>query len=356
MKKIVTVIGARPQFIKAAPVSRVIREKLEEVLVDTGQHYDFKMAGVFFEELNIPKPDYNLGVGSGPHGEQTGEMLGKIEEVLLKENPVSVLTYGDTNSTLSAALAASKLNIPIFHVEAGLRSFNRQMPEEINRVLTDHVSNLLFAPTETAIKNLKNEGIVEGVYNVGDVMYDAFLYNLKIAEQKHSLTDFGLKEKGYILATIHRAENTNDKERLRRIFESITRLDKKVIIPIHPRTEKHLREYGLYDLLKEGNIQLIEPVSYLEMLLLQKYAKYVITDSGGVQKEAYFAKVPCFTMRDQTEWTETVEVGWNTLINPKEEELQLILQKGQPGHYVDDLYGTGNAAGEIVERILSFLN
>lgn len=357
MKKIITVVGARPQFIKAAPVSREIRKDFTEVIVHTGQHYDFNMAGVFFEELNIPEPDYNLGVGSGTHGKQTGEMLQKLENVLFKEKPAAVLTYGDTNSTLAAALTAGKSHTPLFHVEAGLRSFNKNMPEEMNRILTDHISNLLFAPTEGAIHNLENEGIVDGVHMVGDVMYDAFLYNLKLAGKTHSLKSFGLNEKGYVLATIHRAENTNDPKRLEAIFESLAKIDLQVIIPMHPRTKKLLKSFGLDYLLEQAKtIQVVEPVSYLEMLLLQKNATCIITDSGGVQKEAYFAKVPCFTLRGETEWVETVKVGWNTLVDPIKNELEKMVRKDNPKNYVNDLYGDGNAGRKIVNYIKDFLD
>ncbi|MGN7298753.1 non-hydrolyzing UDP-N-acetylglucosamine 2-epimerase [Ferdinandcohnia sp. SAFN-114] len=355
MKKIVTVVGARPQFIKVAPVSRVLRQSFKEVLVHTGQHYDHKMAGVFFEQLNIPKPDYNLGVGSANHGAQTGEMIIKIEEVLIKEAPDAVLVYGDTNSTLAAAIAASKLHIPIFHIEAGLRSFNRIMPEEINRVLTDHVSSLLFAPTEVAVKNLATEGISSGVHNVGDVMYDAVIYNAKIAQEIHKIEDFGINEE-FILATIHRAENTDDPDRLKAIFMSLNKLSKKVILPLHPRTEKKLKEQGLFDLVEHSTtIKIIEPAPYLEMLFLESNASAIVTDSGGVQKEAYFAKVPCFTLRDQTEWVETVNVGWNTLVNPINDDLRELVDSYEEKPYVEGLYGDGKASEKIVEYIKNFL-
>lgn len=355
MKKIVTIVGARPQFIKVAPVSRVLRQSFKEILVNTGQHYDYKMAGVFFEELHIPKPEYDLGVGSGSHGQQTGEMLKKVEEVLLSEKADAVLVYGDTNSTLAGALAASKLHIPLFHVEAGLRSFNKKMPEEVNRILTDHVSNLLFPPTKTAVKNLEAENIKHNVHLVGDVMYDAVLYNYKIAEEKYCLDQFYVTEKNYYLGTIHRAENTDDPNRLVAIMNSLLRLDIDVILPIHPRTEKILKELGLYtDIEKSEHIKLIPPVSYLEMLILEKNAKGIITDSGGVQKEAYFAKVPCYTLRDQTEWVETVEIGWNQLIDPLTMNLSDILQKEQKAEYVDDLYGNGKASEKIVNYINQF--
>jgi UDP-GlcNAc3NAcA epimerase len=356
MKKILTIVGARPQFIKVAPVSRVLREYCEEKLIHTGQHYDHKMAGVFFEELNIPEPDFNLGIGSGNHGKQTGEMLSKIEEVLMSESPDAVLVYGDTNSTLAGALAAAKLHIPVFHIEAGLRSFNKKMPEEVNRILTDHISSLLFSPTQTSIDNLKNEGVVDSVHNVGDVMYDAVLYNTKLAEDKVDISSYGVKSKEYVLATIHRAENTDDKERLQAIFESLNKLDKTVILPLHPRTEKKLKDFKLYHLVESSNvIKVIEPVSYLEMLLLESNAYAIVTDSGGVQKEAYFMKVPCFTLRDQTEWVETVDIGWNTLVDPVKMDLNILINTPHTAKYVENIYGDGNASRAIVEIIMNYL-
>jgi len=356
LRKIVTIVGARPQFIKVAPVSRELRKSYNEILVNTGQHYDYKMAGIFFEELSIPKPDYDLGVGSASHGKQTGEMLTKIEEVLLKEQPDAVLVYGDTNSTVAGALAASKLHIPVFHVEAGLRSFNKKMPEEINRILTDHISEILFAPTSTAIHNLEQEGIISGVFNVGDVMYDAVVYYSELAAEKYQLSSFDVKEKEYILATIHRAENTDDPERLNGIFEALAKLEDIVLLPLHPRTENKLKEFGFDHVLGSENIKIVTPVSYLEMVFLENHAKAVVTDSGGVQKEAYFAKVPCFTLRDQTEWVETVEVGWNTLVNPIQEDLASILSQWTPSEYNEHLYGNGKASVEIVKYIDSFFS
>lgn len=355
MKKILTVIGARPQFVKAAPVSRALRKQFNEIIVNTGQHYDYNMAGIFFEELNIPKPDYDLGVGSASHGEQTGNMLIKLEEVIFEEKPDAVLVYGDTNSTVAAALAASKLHIPLFHIEAGLRSYNKRMPEEINRVMTDHVSNLLFAPTTTAVDNLKKESITEGVHLSGDVMYDAVLYNMKIAEAKFEFEQFGIPDGDYILGTIHRAENTDDPQRLAAIFQALSELDTTVILPIHPRTKKKIESYGLGKYIDHSeHIHIIEPVSYLAMLFLEKHAKTIITDSGGVQKEAYFAKVPCFTLRDQTEWVETVQTGWNTLVNPLETDLKEAIKQAKTSEYVDTLYGDGDAAGKISDEIAAY--
>lgn len=355
--KILTIAGTRPQLVKVAAVSRELRKEFTEVLVNTGQHYDYNMAGIFFEQLQIPKPDYDLGIGSMPHGRQTGNMMIKVEEVIEKENPDAVVVYGDTNSTLAGALVASKLHIPVIHVEAGLRSFNKKMPEEINRVMTDHVSSLLFAPTNIAIENLKKESINDGVYQIGDVMYDAVLYNTEIAEKEHSLREFGLSSKDYILGTIHRAENTDDREKMNAIVDAFIHLDKKVFLPLHPRTRKKLNEYQLLDKLKKAtNIILTEPISYLEMLLLEKHALAIVTDSGGVQKEAYFAKVPCFTLREETEWVETVDSGWNTLVNPLKENLTEIINAFQTTDYKKNLYGDGKAGKKMTEIIKEFFS
>ncbi|KKK38722.1 UDP-N-acetylglucosamine 2-epimerase [Mesobacillus campisalis] len=354
--KIVTVAGTRPQLVKVASVSRELRKYATEVLVNTGQHYDYRMAGVFFEELQIPKPDYDLGIGSASHGKQTGEMLMAIEEVLIKESPDAVLVYGDTNSTIAGALAASKLHLPVIHVEAGLRSFNKTMPEEINRIITDHVSSLLFSPTGAAIDNLRQENITENVIETGDVMYDAVLYNIGIAEEKYQLEAFGVKEKKYILATIHRAENTDSEERLSAIFRAFAALDDDVILPLHPRTKNKLREFGLEHLLvNAANIKAIEPVSYLEMLLLEKNASTIVTDSGGVQKEAYFARVPCLTVRPETEWVETVEAGCNMLVDPVKEDLSVVIKNFRPKSFEVQLYGDGKAAQKIAKETMMYL-
>ncbi|MDR6553872.1 non-hydrolyzing UDP-N-acetylglucosamine 2-epimerase [Paenibacillus qinlingensis] len=355
MRKIITVVGARPQFIKVAPVSRILRKTYQEILVNTGQHYDFNMSGVFFDELQIPRPDYNLEVGSHSHGKQTGIMLGLIEEILLKEKPDGVIVYGDTNSTLAGALAASKLHIPIFHVEAGLRSYNKQMPEEINRIMTDHLSSLLFAPTERAVHNLALENIVDSVRLSGDVMYDAVRYNYMIARDRFEISKFGQSKGSYYLCTIHRAENTDQPARLKAIVDSLMSLNMSVILPLHPRTHKILKDLELLEkIIRHKKIQLIEPVSYLEMLMLEMESKGIITDSGGVQKEAYFAKVPCFTLREETEWVETVNTGWNTLVNPFDMDLSTTICQKKMSNYIDDLYGDGNASQKIVDGIKSF--
>lgn len=322
--KVLTVVGARPQFIKASVVSAALKPVCDEVLVHTGQHYDKNMSAVFFEELNIPKPAYNLGVGSGTHGKQTGEMLIKIEEVIFKEKPDIMLVYGDTNSTLAGALAASKLHLPVAHVEAGLRSYNMRMPEEQNRVLTDHISTWLFCPTQTAKENLEKENITRGVTVTGDVMLDSVLHFLKIAKanpQKTAIfSQLGIKPKQYRLATLHRAETTDGGlDAICRIFDAFEKLPQPVIIPIHPRTrplaEEAIRKRGY------RNIRLTAPVGYLEMLLLTSSACQVLTDSGGLQKEAWFMEVPCITLRSETEWVETLEGSWNVLSSLETEDI-----------------------------------
>ncbi|MCI1965453.1 MAG: UDP-N-acetylglucosamine 2-epimerase (non-hydrolyzing) [Oscillospiraceae bacterium] len=354
--KLVTVVGARPQFIKASVVSMALADVCNEVIVHTGQHYDHNMSDVFFEELNIPKPAYNLGVGSGTHGKQTGEMLIKIEEVLMREKPDAMLVYGDTNSTLAGALAAVKLHIPVLHVEAGLRSFNRRMPEEINRVLTDHISNLLFCPTETAVRNLTKEGVTAGVQNSGDVMLDSVLHFSKLARNNPEKTaifaQLGIQPKQYRLATLHRAETTDGGlPAIARIFRAFERLPQKVVIPIHPRTralaEQAVSQYGF------RNIQLIDPVGYLEMLLLTSNACQVLTDSGGLQKEAWFLEVPCVTLRSETEWLETLAGNWNVLSALDTDEIydKAVNTKVDPAARMKKPFGDGNASGKIADAL-----
>ena len=346
--KIASIVGARPNFIKAAPVSREIRKELNEVLIHTGQHYDYEMDKIFFDELNIPTPDYHLGVGSGSHSYQTGEMLKRIEEVLIKEEPDIVLVYGDTNSTLAGALVAVKLHIKVGHVEAGLRSFDRRMPEEINRVLTDHCSDLLFCPTETAVKNLKNEGIAKGVYLTGDVMVDALQESIKIAEKKSRILDaLDLKPEEYYLATVHRAENTDDFDRLKSIVDAFCKI-RHIVFPCHPRTEKMFKKFNLWDKLQKG-VRVIKPVGYLDMLVLEKNARKILTDSGGVQKEAYIFKVPCITIRDTTEWAETVEDGWNILVGADGEMIIMMIEEFNPNGEQRNVFGDGKASKNIVD-------
>jgi UDP-N-acetylglucosamine 2-epimerase len=313
------------------------------------------MSDVFFDELEIPKPDYHLQVGSKSHGAQTGAMLEKIEEVILTEKPDALLVYGDTNSTLAGALAAAKLHIPVAHVEAGLRSFNRRMPEEINRVLTDHISRWLFCPTDTAVRHLTSEGITEGVYQVGDVMLDAVLYNAKLAEEKSDIMKkLELTPKSFLLVTIHRAENTDDPQRLKAIVDALNELDIKAVLPLHPRTKGKLAAFDLS--ISNPNVHLIDPVGYLDMLQLEVNAKKIVTDSGGVQKEAFFAKVPCITMRDETEWTETVELGTNLLVSANTPSILEAIEKFEVDFtQVPSVFGNGHTAEAVVDILVKDL-
>lgn len=363
MMKIVTIVGARPQFIKAAAVSRKLREtgEVQEILIHTGQHYDENMSDRFFQELAIPQPEYYLGIGSGSHGVQTGRMLETIESVLQQEKPDWVLIYGDTNSTLAGAIAAVKLHFRLAHVEAGLRSFNKKMPEEVNRVLADHVSEILFAPTDTAVENLRREGIIgDRVQQVGDVMYDAaLLYRSKAEQTSQILKQLNLSSQKYLLVTIHRAENTDDPKRLNAIFVGLAKVAEKltVVVPLHPRTRKALEREGQLDFAKQ-NLQLIEPVGYLDMVMLEQNARLIATDSGGVQKEAFFYQVPCVTLREETEWVELVQYGWNYLIAPKTAEIvsdgiiDAIATFAHNPPTPVKLYGDGQAATKIVELLL----
>jgi UDP-GlcNAc3NAcA epimerase len=352
--KIITIIGARPQFIKAAMCSRVFAEHgITELIVHTGQHFDANMSEVFFDELSIPKPAYNLGIGGGSHGQNTGRMIEAIEQVLVSEKPDWVLVYGDTDSTLAGALAAVKLHISVAHVEAGLRSFNRKMPEEINRILTDHAANFLFAPTQTAVQHLASEKIIgDRVILVGDVMFDAALHFGNLAEaQSNVLAVLGLQPKSYTLATIHRAENTDNPMRLDAILRGFEEFSHNIVMPLHPRTRSRIDKFGLT---LSSNIKAIDPVGYIDMVMLEKNAALIATDSGGVQKEAYFHRVPCVTLRDETEWTELVEIGWNHLASPSVCEDISETMENALGSVGDDvkLYGEGNAAYEIVQALL----
>jgi UDP-N-acetylglucosamine 2-epimerase len=358
--KIATVIGARPQFIKAAAISRAIaahrkNEGLREILIHTGQHYDDDMSAIFFRELEIPEPKYNLGIGSGSHGNQTGKMLAAIEEVLIKEKPDWVLIYGDTNSTLAGALAAAKLHIPIAHVEAGLRSFNRRMPEEINRVVADQLSTLLLCPSQVAVDNLAAEGIgasplAPQVVITGDVMADALQFAAtKAATRSDILVRLGLQPKGYLLATVHRAENTDDALRLADILAAFAALNEPVVFPTHPRTRKFLLETGYQP---PANVKLIDPVGYFDIIALEKSARILLTDSGGMQKEAYWLKVPCITLRDETEWVETVENGWNILTGADTHRIMDAVKKFSPPTAHPPLYGDGQAATHCLEALI----
>lgn len=352
--KILTVVGARPQFIKAAAVSRELRRTHTEVLVHTGQHYDFMMSEVFFRELDVPAPDYNLEVGSGSHALQSALMMIRLEEIVVKERPDRILVYGDTNSTLAGALVGSKLLIPVAHVEAGLRSYNKAMPEEINRILTDHVCDVLFTPTDSATGNLAREGIKEGVSQVGDVMYDVLIQNIAVAEKRESILGrLELQVGSYALATIHRAGNADDRARLEAIMCGLVRSEMSVVMLLHPRTRDRLRAFGLEGMLDgASNVRIVEPVGYLDMLVLEKNAQVIVTDSGGVQKEAYLFKVPCVTVREETEWVETVEAGWNTLAGGALELIPELIRRTRtlPSSH-PSFYGDGAAGKRIAETL-----
>lgn len=381
MIKLLTIIGARPQIIKAAALSRIINNKfstkIEEIIVHTGQHYDDNMSQIFFDELNIPHPNYNLNAGSGTHGKQTALMIEGIEEILLKEKPNCIVLYGDTNSTLAGAVAASKIQVPIIHIEAGLRSFNKSMPEEINRILCDRVSTLLFSPTKAGFDNLVKEGFKKKnagpytfnnprIYHCGDVMFDNALFFSSLAQQKSTvLKDNQLEEGKYILVTIHRNNNTDEPERLNALFRAINKIavdDKiKMMLPLHPRTAKLLAQNlspELYSTIKTSEyIKIVSPVSYLEMIALEKSASLVMTDSGGVQKEAYFFKKPCVILRSETEWIELVRSGSAIITDANEKEIVKAYEKFKKTKRLKfpDLFGDGNAAeficGEIVKNI-----
>jgi UDP-GlcNAc3NAcA epimerase len=378
MIKILTVIGARPQIIKAAALSRAITnsfsDQLKEVIVHTGQHYDTNMSEVFFDELNIPRPDYNLNVGSGSHGKQTASMIEGIEEILLKEKPVCIVLYGDTNSTLAGAVAASKINIPVIHIEAGLRSFNKSMPEEVNRIMCDHVSTLLFSPTKTGYRNLINEGFIENnpapfsadnpkVFHCGDVMYDNSLYFSEVAEEKTDILQKNKLEKNeFVLATIHRNNNTDDPERINSLFSALYKIaienKVKIVLPLHPRTAKLLSKNlssELYSNIKLNKfIQIIEPVSFLEMIALEKNALLVMTDSGGVQKEAFFFKKPCIILRSETEWVELVECGSAKIVDADEKKIIEAFNEFKNARDLKfaNLFGDGKAAEFICNEII----
>jgi len=381
--KVLSIVGARPQFIKATLISKNFKSmRIKEILLHTGQHYDFNMSEIFFRELNLPEPDYQLCTGSDTHGGQTGKMIVEIEKILFHEKPDVVLVYGDTNTTLAGALASAKLHIPLAHVEAGLRSYDKRMPEEINRVLTDHCANILFCPTETAVINLQKEGFVnvinDGqltdksfnsqliidypsriVVNVGDVMFDVALKAKKCISKKNEseqiLSKYFLKPKKYILTTIHRADNTDDREKMRNIMEAlkqIARSEMKIFFSLHPRTKKALNESNLLTLLPK-NLILNEPVCYTEMIALESNARLIITDSGGLQKEAYFFKIPCITARDETEWTELVNIGWNKVVGTKKTSIvsAVLASLSEDSEQKDwmEFYGDGKASDRIVE-------
>jgi UDP-N-acetylglucosamine 2-epimerase len=347
--RILTVVGARPQFIKAGPFSRAVRQRHTEILVHTGQHYDPSMSRVFFEELSLPAPDHHLGVGSGSHGAQTGQMLERLEAVMQRESPDAVVVYGDTNSTLAGALAAAKLGIRVAHVEAGLRSHVRDMPEEINRIVADRVASLLFAPTQNAVDTLAREGITDGVTMTGDIMYDALAQQAPIAAQKSTiLRDLALTRGGYVLATVHRAANTDDPHRLADIIDALSLLHEPVVLPMHPRTRAAL--LGT-DIEVEAPVRVIDPVGYLDMLALEQHARMVLTDSGGVQKEAYLLGVPCVTLREETEWVETLVDGWNVLTGSNAERILAAARRERPRGDPPPIFGDGHAADRMVAAL-----
>jgi UDP-N-acetylglucosamine 2-epimerase len=352
--RILSIVGARPEFIQSAPVSKALRNQHQEILVHTGQHYDYLMSQTFFDEIGIPTPDYNLEVGSGSHAKQTAEILVRLEEVMLKEQPGLVIIRGDTNSTLAGALAASKLHIPIAHIEAGERSFDRRMPEEINRLAADRLSDLFFCVSQTAVQHLRGEGIRDSVHWVGDVMLDAMLANLPLAREKSSILGrLGIASKKYALVTIHRAANTDDPGRLRKILSALSRVEDEVIFPVHPRTrgviEKLEVEVG-------ERVRMIEPVGYYDMVVLEENARLIATDSGGVQREAYFLKAPCLTLRDETEWTETVEAGWNRLVGADEQAILSAWRSFNPPDVQSPIFGDGTASEKILQIVSSYLS
>jgi len=349
--KIISIVGARPQFIKLKPVIEELRKrKITHILVHTGQHYDYEMSKIFFEELSIPEPDYNLEVGSHTQGKQTALMLERIEKVLLKEKPDIVIVYGDTNSTLAGALSAVKLNIPVAHVEAGLRSFRMDMPEEVNRVLTDRISKFLFCPTRTAVNNLKKEGITKGVYLVGDVMYDIFKSKIKSHKSK-ILKKLKLRPKEYLLLTIHRQENADNPKNLKSILSALVESEEKVVFPIHPRTKKALKMIKSFEEKDFKNFLFIEPVSYLDMLALEKNAKKILTDSGGVQKEAYWFGVACITLRDETEWVETMKNNCNVLVGVNKNSISNEINRQGKKIKFSRPYGKGDSYKKILKII-----
>ncbi len=362
--KIVTIIGARPQFIKASTVTRAIakynrgkakKAQITEVILHTGQHYDEAMSSIFFRELEIPKPKYNLNIGSGTHGVQTGQMLAGIEKVLIKEKPNWVLVYGDTNSTLAGALAAAKIHIPIVHVEAGLRSFNRRMPEEINRIVADLLSSFLFCPSQVAVDNLAREGIIKNVFIVGDVMVDALCFaSEKSARHARVLRKHKLQPDKYLLATIHRAENTDNRERLENIMKALSKIAKNetVVLPMHPRTRRLLGDRYTSLLTSSSSLKIIEPVGYFDIIALEKSARMILTDSGGIQKEAYWLKVPCATLRDETEWLETVDSGWNILTGANSAKIIKTVSAFKTPVKHPMLYGNGKAAEKCLKTLL----
>lgn len=351
--RIVTVVGARPQYIKAAFFSREFRINNIEILVNTGQHYDSNMTDVFFKELGIPEANYNLGIGSGSHGYQTSKMIEEIERILSVEKPDSVLVFGDTNSTLSGALAACKIHIPVIHVEAGLRSYNKKMPEEINRLLTDHLSSLLICPSQTGVNNLAKEGITDGVYNLGDIMIDSLNFALRYVSKTNVIERNNLKENEYYLLTLHRAENTDNFEKLEIVLETLLGLEKTVVFPVHPRTRKLLSSSRIYKK-NQKKINFIDPVGYFDIISLLQSCSMLITDSGGLQKEAYWLRKPCVTLRTETEWIETILSGWNILSNIDRQEIVMKVTNFKLPKEYEPFYGEYGVSKRVVELIENY--
>lgn len=348
--KIISIVGARPQFIKLAPLSKTLRNLHNEVIVHTGQHFDSEMSGLFFNDLSIHEPKYNLGIKGGEHGEQTGRMLTALEMVILKEKPDLIIVFGDTNTTLAGALTGAKLHIPVVHVEAGLRSFNKRMPEEVNRIVADHTSDHLFAPTQTAMKNLRDENLTDKAYLTGNIMVDALSSAVDKAQKSSILEELGLKTNDYFLLTLHRPYNVDDPENLSRIIYGVGKVSKQVIFPVHPRTRKILENHAIAQSYNQS-IKLIKPIGYLDFLCLQQNAGKIITDSGGVQKEAYILRKPCITLRTETEWVETVEAGWNLLLNSNvENNIAEKIEAFETTGYYETIFGE-NVAELMVEII-----
>ena len=353
---ILFVVGARPNFIKIAPICLALKRRNIDAfkIVHTGQHYDEIMSDIFFEELNIPSPDFNLHIGSGTHGKQTGDMMGKMEQLCFDHKFSSIVVIGDVNSTVAGALVGAKLNIPIVHIESGLRSFNRSMPEEINRIVTDHISDLLFAPTQLAMDNLAKEGLTERSFFSGDVMFDMILEGGKVAKEKSTiLNTYELEPKEYFLATLHRPYNVDDPDKLTQIMNGLSGLDKKVLLSAHPRLRKYLEKF---DIKVGDNVKITQPFGYLDFVMLQQHAKKIITDSGGVQKEAFFLKIPCVTLRPETEWVETVETGANILVKERRTEdiIHAAFMENHPDFDAKP-YGDGKASELIIDKILELV-
>lgn len=358
MIRIATVIGARPQFIKAAILSKQFRTRgIREILIHTGQHFDQNMSDVFFQELELPRPDIHLDINNDTNVAQTARVMMLLEEHLREIKPDAILVYGDTNATLAGAMAGAQLGFPVIHVEAGLRSYDRRMPEEINRVVTDTLSSMLFCPTVTAVNNLKQEGRTEGVYHVGDIMYDAVLFYTEAAKQRSEILErLGLMDKSYVLATVHRNFNTDDPVRLKTILQAFQESEESIIIPLHPRTRKRIVEFGLEEKLQSSNIIITEPLGYLDMLRLQSGAKVIVTDSGGVQKEAYFNGVPSVILRENTEWVELIEMGWGSLASMESEAIVQAIQCAETGRIDEPPFGNGDSGIKITERVMNYFS